>query len=86
MESTDTEFAIGASNGHYVTTKYDDPDFEPISADGIEKRKIKIVDIREYGGQTLIDPYGNEQVIPTEHAIKINTPFRRDIKIVEIPK
>jgi len=85
-ESDDPEFAIGASNGHNVTVKYDDPDFEPLSKNGKEKRKIKIVDIREYGDQTLIDPYGNKQVIPTEHAIKINTIYHRDIKAIEIPK
>jgi len=85
-ESDDTEFAIGASNGHNVTTKYNDPDFEPMTKNGQEKRKIKIVDIREYGNQTLIDPYGNKQVIPTEHSIKINTIYHRDIKAIEIPK
>jgi len=53
---------------------------------GQEKRKIKIVDIREHGGKTLIDPYGKKQVIPTEHAIKINTIYQRDIKAIEIPK
>ena len=85
-ESDDTEFAIGASNGHNVTVKYDDPDFEPLSKNGQQKRKIKIVDIKEYGDQTLVDPYGNWQVIPTEHAIKINTVYQRDIKTIEIPK
>ena len=84
-ESDDTDFAIGASNGHNVTVKYDDPDYEPKMKNGQDKRKIKIVDIKEFGGQTLIDPYGNRQVIPTEHSIKINTIYNRDIKAIEIP-
>ena len=85
-ESDDTEFAIGASNGHNVTTRFNDPDYNPISPNGQEKRKIKIVDIKKYGGQVLIDPYGKPQEIPTEHSIKINTVYKRDIKLIEIPK
>jgi hypothetical protein len=85
-ESDDTEFAIGASNGHHVSTKWKDEDWDPLTPGGKEKRKIDIVDIREYGGQTLTDPYGNEQEIPTCHEIKINTVYERDIKVIEVPK
>jgi len=85
-ESEDTEFAIGASNGHHVSTRHREEDWNPLTANGKEKRKIDIVDIREHGGQTLVDPYGNEQVIPKQHAIKVNTVYNRDIKCIEIGK
>ena len=91
-ESDDTEFAIGASNGHHVTTKWRDSDFEPRlpnkkdGSPGQLKRKIDIVDIKEFGGQTLTDPYGLEQEIPYTHEIKINTVYDRPINVVEVPK
>jgi nitroreductase len=85
-ESDDTEFAIGASNGHHVSTTWRDEGWDPLTPGGKEKRKIDIVDIREYGGQTLTDPYGNEQEIPYTHEIKINTVYDRAINVVEVPK
>ena len=91
-ESDDTEFAIGASNGHHATTKWRDSDFEPRlpnkkdGSPGHLKRKIDIVDIKEFAGQTLTDPYGVEQEIPYTHEIKINTVYDRPINVVEVPK
>jgi hypothetical protein len=85
-ESDDYEIAIGASNGHDCTTKYNDPDFEPLTPRGQEKRKIKIVDVRDHAGEILLDPYGKQQLIPDCHEIKINTVYNRDIKLLEIPK
>jgi len=85
-ESDDTEIAIGASNGHHVSIKHRDADWNPLTKNGKEKRKIDIYDVKEYGGQTLTDPYGKKQFIPTEHEIKINTAYTRDIKCIEIVK
>ena len=85
-ESDDYELAIGASNGHHCTTKYDEPDFEPLTTNGQEKRKIKIIDVRDHAGEILTDPYGNQQLIPDTHEIKVNTVYTRDIKLLEIPK
>ena len=85
-ESVDTEMAIGASNGHHVSTRWREPDWDPKTRNGSDKRKIDIIDIKEYAGQKLIDPYGNEHTIPESHSIKINTPRKRDIKTIEIPK
>lgn len=85
-ESVDTEMAIGASNGHHVSTTWRDPDWDPKTKNGKEKRKIDIIDIKDYKGEKLTDPYGNEHVIPDDHSIKINTPHLRDIKSIEIPK
>ena len=91
-ESDDTELALGASNGHHVSTNWREPNWDPYmpkkkdGSQGHEKRKIDIVDIQEYGGQTLVDPYGNHHTIPEKHEIKINTQYKRDIKLIEIPK
>lgn len=85
-ESDDPELALGASNGHHVTTKFEDPDFEPYTQNGQEKRKIKIVDIRDHAGESIMDPYGHIHMIPDSHEIKINTVYNRDIKIIKIGK
>lgn len=85
-ESDDTELALGASNGHNITTQYDDPDFNPIKENGQEKRKVKIVDVKGRAGEEVEDPYGNIHVLPEKHEIKINTIKERDIKTIEIPK
>lgn len=85
-ESDDTELAIGASNGHNMTVKWNEPDFEPLMPNGQEKRKVEIVDIKERVGEQIIDPYGNIHTIPNAHEIKINTVRDRDVKGIEIPK
>ncbi len=90
-ESDDTELALGASNGHVITTKYNDDNFEPRMPTkrngtlGEEKRKVKIVDIRT-ANAIEEDPYGNFHNIPEKHEIKINTQYKRDIKLIEVPK
>lgn len=90
-ESDDTELALGASNGHNITTKHNDPDFDPLmptrkdGSPGQEKRKVKIIDIKT-ASAVETDPYGNVHTIPEKHEIKINTQYNRDIKLVEIPK
>ena len=83
-ESDDTELALGASNGHAITTRFNEPDFEAYNHVGEEKRKVRIIDIKDYAGQILEDPYGNEHKIPDAHEIKINTVRHRDIKIINI--
>jgi len=91
-QSEDTELALGASNGSHISTRYNEPDWEPYTAPkkdrsrGHEKRKVKIIDIRDYAGQEVEDPYGNTHTIPETHEIKINTPRKRDILVQEIPK
>lgn len=90
-ESDDTELALGASNGHAITTKFNDPDFEPLTptkkneSPGEEKRKVKIVDIRTANKQET-DPYGGVHIIPEKHEIKINTQYLRDIKVIKLKK
>ena len=91
-ESDDPFLAIGASNGSHCSVKHREHDWDPLTkpkkdgSPGYKKRKIDIVDIREHAGQVLIDPYGNKQLIPDAHEIKINTVYNRDIKAIEIPK
>jgi len=90
-ESDDPFLAIGASNGSHCSVKYNEPDWDSLTkpkkdgSPGYEKRKIDIVDIREHAGEVLTDPYGNKQLIPDCHEIKINTVYNRDIKAIEIP-
>ena len=91
-ESDDPYIAIGASNGSHCSAKYKDKDWDPLTkpkkdgSPGYEKRKIDIVDIRDHAGEILTDPYGEKQLIPDSHEIKINTVYERDIKTIEIPK
>jgi len=74
--------ALGASNGHNITVKSpDDPDWVPVNHKGDEKRRVKIIDIRDHAGETIQDHYGNMHLIPETHEIKINTPKSRDIKV-----
>ena len=83
-ESDDYELALGASNGHNITVKSpNDPDWVPVNHKGEDKRRVKIVDIRDHAGETIEDYYGNKHLIPETHEIKINTPkhLARDIKI-----
>ena len=47
-------------------------------------RKAKIVDLKEHGGETIQDPYGNWQDIPKKAEFKINSFRNRDIKIIKI--
>jgi len=91
-ESDDPFLAIGASNGSHCSTKYKELDWDPLTkpkkdgSPGYEKRKIDIVDIRDHAGEILTDPYGNKQLIPDAHEIKINTVYNRDIKAIQIAK
>lgn len=91
-ESDDPFIAIGASNGSHCSVNYKEPNWNPYTEakkdgePGHEKRKIDIIDIREHAGEVLVDPYGQQQLIPDTHEIKINTIYKRDIKAIEIPK
>ena len=79
-ESDETELMIGAGNGSKITTIGQ----ETHPRKGLKMRKAKIVDLKEHGGQTLQDPYGNWQDIPKKAEFKINSFRNRDIKIIKI--
>ena len=80
-ESDQTKLAIGAGNGSNLTTENLDKNKEKKDK---PFRKIKIVDIAEYAGQTVKDPYGNDHAIPDVANIKINTMRKRLINCTEI--
>lgn len=80
-ESDDPEIMIGAGNGSRNTT---DENMDVHPRTGKELRKVKIINIKEHGGETIKDYYGNEHVIPTKHESKINSFRKRIINIKEI--
>ena len=79
-ESDETELMIGAGNGSKITTTNQ----EVHPRKGLKMRKAKIVDLKEHGGETIQDPYGNWQDIPKKAEFKINSFRNRDIKIIKI--
>lgn len=84
-ETDEYELALGAGNGDNLTTlTEDDPDWQEINPNNGRKfRKVKIIDIRN-SEERVTDPYGNEHIIPTKSAIKINSPMGRTINVREI--
>ena len=79
-ESDDTELMIGASNGSKVTTI--GQDIHPRTK--FKMRKATIVDMHEYKGKQVQDPYGDFHLIPDKAEFKINSFRYRAIKVKEI--
>jgi len=79
-ESDETEIMLGAANGSRNSTIGQ----KTHPRTGKEMRQVSIVDIRENGGQSLQDPYGNLHNIPEKAEFKINSFRNRGIEIKEI--
>lgn len=78
--SDETELMLGAANGSRNSTIGQ----ETHPRTGKPMRQVRIVDIREHGGQEIADPYGNIHKIPSEASFKINGHRNRRIEIKEI--
>jgi len=72
--------ALGAGNGSNLATDTNLTENEK----GKPYRHIKIINVAEHAGETLLDPYGNKHEIPDVAEIKINTMRKRNIEAIEI--
>jgi len=83
-ESDETEYCIGAANGHNLTSLTEnDKDWKEVNPITKEPyRKVKIVDIRK--NRTDTDPYGKVHIIPKEIKFSTFSNYHRDIKCEEI--
>ena len=82
-EVDDDELCIGASQAYHITTKTDEPTYDH---KGNVRRMCRIVNIKDRAGEIEIDPYGNEHVLPDKARLSIQTPKKREINLIEIPK